>query len=128
MKAIDAVSEGVSVAGQIAADAGMSFEQLSAVIGKVAETTRDSGSEIGNSIKTMLTRISKASTMSDEVDNETISAAAAALDEIGVKVYEADGSFRNLTTILSELRARWDDLTDSQQAYISYQISNSLCA
>lgn len=123
MKAIDAVSEGVSVAGQIAADAGMSFEQLSAVIGKVAETTRDSGSEIGNSIKTMLTRISKASTMSDEVDNETISAAAAALDEIGVKVYEADGSFRDFTQIISELQQKWDNLTDSQQSNIAFQVS-----
>jgi len=122
-KAIDAVSEGVSVAGQTAADAGLTFEQLAAVIGKVAEKTRDGGSEIGNSLKTMLTRISKASSMSDEVDNETISAASAALNDIGIKVYEADGSFRNFGAIMTELQRKWEGLNDVQQSYLAYQIA-----
>lgn len=125
-KAIDAVSEGVSVAGQTAADAGLSFEQLAAVVGKVAEKTRDGGSEIGNSLKTMLTRISKASAMSDEVDNDTISKAAEALNAIGIKVYEADGSFRNFGTIITELQGKWEGLTDAQQSYLAYQIERSL--
>ena len=116
MKAIDSVAEGVQAAGQSAADAGMTFEQLSAVIGKVAEKTRDSGSEIGNSLKTILTRISKASTMADDVDNESISKAAAALHSIGVEVYEQDGTFRNFITIITELQQKWDSLTDAQQA------------
>ena len=55
MKAINNVTEGVSAVGQTAADAGFTFEQLAAMIGKVSEKTRDSGSEIGNSLKTMLT-------------------------------------------------------------------------
>ena len=114
--AISTIAEGVSVAGQTAADAGMTFEELASVIAQVAETTRDGGSEIGNSIRTMLTRISKASTMADDVDNETINAAAASLDSIGIKVYETDGTFRDFTQIISELNEQWSDLTDSQQA------------
>ena len=115
-KAINNVTEGVSAVGQTAADAGFTFEQLAAMIGKVSEKTRDSGSEIGNSLKTMLTRISKASSLTDEVDNETISKAAKSLHEVGVEVYEQDGTFRNFLTILSELKEKWNDLSDSQQA------------
>lgn len=122
-KAIDSVAEGVQAAGQSAADAGMTFEQLSAVIGKVAEKTRDSGSEIGNSLKTILTRISKASTMADDVDNESISKAAAALHSIGVEVYEQDGTFRNFIAIITELQQKWDSLTDAQQANIAYEVA-----
>lgn len=126
MDAISTIAEGVSVAGQTAADAGMTFEELASVIAQVAETTRDGGSEIGNSIRTMLTRISKASTMADDVDNETINAAAAALDEIGIKVYETDGTFRDFTQIISELNEQWSGLTDSQQANIAFQVECSL--
>ena len=115
-KAINNVTEGISAVGQTAADAGFTFEQLAAMIGKVSEKTRDSGSEIGNSLKTMLTRISKASSLTDEVDNETISKAAKSLHEVGVEVYEQDGTFRNFLTILSELKEKWNDLSDSQQA------------
>lgn len=115
-KAINNVTEGVSAVGQTAADAGFTFEQLAAMIGKVSEKTRDSGSEIGNSLKTILTRISKASSLTDEVDNETISKAAKSLHEVGVEVYEQDGTFRNFLTILGELKEKWDDLSDSQQA------------
>ena len=122
MKAINNVTEGVSAVGQTAADAGFTFEQLAAMIGKVSEKTRDSGSEIGNSLKTMLTRISKASSLTDEVDNETISKAAKSLQEVGVEVYEQDGTFRNFLTILSELKEKWNDLSDSQQANIAFEV------
>lgn len=122
-KAINNVTEGVSAVGQTAADAGFTFEQLAAMIGKVSEKTRDSGSEIGNSLKTMLTRISKASSLTDEVDNETISKAAAALHEAGVEVYEQDGTFRNFLTILSELNEEWDTLSDAKKAKISYEVA-----
>lgn len=121
-KAINNVTEGVSAVGQTAADAGFTFEQLAAMIGKVSEKTRDSGSEIGNSLKTMLTRISKASSLTDEVDNETISKAAKSLHEVGVEVYEQDGTFRNFLTILSELKEKWNDLSDSQQANIAFEV------
>ena len=127
MKAINNVTEGVSAVGQTAADAGFTFEQLAAMIGKVSEKTRDSGSEIGNSLKTMLTRISKASSLTDEVDNETISKAAKSLHEVGVEVYEQDGTFRNFLTILSELKEKWNDLSDSQQANIAFEVKCSLC-
>ena len=122
-KAINNVTEGVSAVGQTAADAGFTFEQLAAMIGKVSEKTRDSGSEIGNSLKTMLTRISKASSLTDEVDNETISKAAKSLHEVGVEVYEQDGTFRNFLTILSELKEKWNDLSDSQQANIAFEVA-----
>ena len=119
------IAGGVQAAGQVAHDAGLSFEELAAIIGKVTERTREEGSAIGNSLKTIITRISKASKLSgaDEVDNETISKAAKALHDVGVEVYNADGSFRNLRVILQELAAVWGDLTDAQRANISFEVA-----
>lgn len=104
----------------------MSYETLAAISAKVAERTREDGSSIGNAIKTLLTRISKVSKMpsyADEIDNDTVSKAAEALNSIGVSVYNADGSFKDITVTLGELNKKWDGLTDAQKSYISFQIA-----
>jgi TP901 family phage tail tape measure protein len=92
----------------------------------VAERTRSDGSEIGNAIKTIATRISKVGTMpsySDEVSNEDLSNASASLHQIGIEVYEPNGEYRELDTILGELNEKWDSLTDAQQSNIAYNIA-----
>lgn len=58
-KGIKVISDAVQASGQVAYDAGMSYEQLAAVSAKVAERTREDGSSIGNAMKTIITRISK---------------------------------------------------------------------
>lgn len=122
-KGIQGIAEAVQNVGNVADKAGISFEQLSAIIAKTMEQTRQDGSQIANGLKTILVRISKASTMSDEVDNETLSKASAALHAIGVEVYNVNGEYREFNTIMSELAEKWDDLTDAQQANISFQVA-----
>lgn len=124
-KGVNAISSAVSVAGQVAHDAGLSFEELSASVAKIVETARVEGAQAGNALKTMITRISKASKLSgaDDVDNDTISKAAAALNQVGVKVYEANGSFRNLRDILTDLTEVWDSLTDAQRSNIAFEVA-----
>lgn len=51
-KGISNIASGVQAAGQVAHDAGLSFEELAAIIGKVTERTREDGSAIGNALKT----------------------------------------------------------------------------
>lgn len=122
-KGIEGMAEGVQAVGNVADQAGLSYEQLSAIIAKTMEQTRNSGSSIANGLKTIMVRLSKASTMDDEVDNSTLSKASAALHEIGVEVYTAEGQFREFDTIMTELAGKWDKLTEAQQANISFQIA-----
>lgn len=125
-KGIGIISEAVTATGQVAHDAGMSFEELAAITAKVAERTREDGSTIGNAMKTMFTRISKVSKMpqyADEVDNEQISKAAKALHDIGIEVYNSNGEFNNITDTLTQLNAKWKDLTDVEQSNIAFQIA-----
>lgn len=125
-KGIKVISDAVQASGQVAYDAGMSYEQLAAVSAKVAERTRENGSSIGNAMKTIITRISKVGSMPEyaaDVSNEDLSQASESLHKVGVEVYNTDGSFRDLDTILSELNAKWDGLTDAQKANISYNVA-----
>ena len=81
------MSEAVKNVGNVANEAGLSFEQLSAIIAKVMEKTRQDGASIGNALRTILVRISKANKLAgDEVDNATVGNAAKALHKIGIEV------------------------------------------
>lgn len=122
-KGIKGMSEAVEVAGATAKQAGLSYEQLSAIVGKTMEQTRQEGSQIGNGLKTIFTRLSKVGKLSDEVDNETLSNAASSLHKVGVEVYNLDGSYREFDVIMGELSDKWDSLTDAQKSNISYNIA-----
>lgn len=125
-KGISTITEAVTATGQVAKDAGMTYEELAAISAKVAERTREDGSIIGNAMKTMFTRISKVATMpgyEDEIDNESVSKATQALKEIGIDVYQANGEFNDITDTITQLNNKWDSLTDAQKSYISYQVA-----
>ena len=125
-KGIKIISDAVQASGQVAYDAGMSYEQLAAITAKVSERTREDGSSIGNALKTIITRTTKVGKMpqyADEVDNATLSNASASLHAIGVDVYNPDGSDRGIITVMSELKDKWDDLSDAQQAKIAFDVA-----
>lgn len=125
-KGIKIISDAVQASGQVAYDAGMSYEQLAAITAKVSERTREDGSSIGNALKTIITRTTKVGKMpqyANEVDNAALSNASASLHSVGVDVYNPDGSDRGIITVMSELKDKWDDLTDAQQAKISYDVA-----
>lgn len=125
-KGIKIISDAVRASGQVAYDAGMSYEQLAAITAKVSERTREDGSSIGNALKTIITRTTKVGKMpqyANEVNNATLSNASASLHAIGVDVYNPDGSDRGIITVMSELKDKWDDLTDAQQAKIAFDVA-----
>ena len=59
----------------------------------------------------------------DEVSNEELSNASKSLHAIGVEVYDAQGNFRDFTTIVGELEEKWDSLSDAQRSNISYNVA-----
>jgi DNA repair exonuclease SbcCD ATPase subunit len=114
----DAVERGGSLADQ----AGMSFERFAAMTGTVAEKTRLSGETIGTAFKTMFARISRSKSAADEdVTAEDMSDAAKAYAQLGIQIYNADGSMQDISTTLDQLSAKWSTLTDAQKAYIAEQ-------
>ena len=117
------IAEGVEAAGSLVNESGMSFEKFAAIVGKTAETTRQSGSQIGNSWKTILTRISKASKVSDDIDPESLSKASESLHKIGIEVYNSSGEFNNIDDILTQLAGKWNGLSDAMQSEISFNIA-----
>ena len=125
-KGIAGMADAVKNVGNFANEAGMSFEQLSAIVGRVMQQTRMEGGQIGVSLKTIMTRISKANKLADdgEVDNKTLSQASQALKRwADIDVYTPSGEFREFDIIMTELAEKWDQLSDAEQANISFAIA-----
>uniref|UniRef100_UPI001BE63254 phage tail tape measure protein n=1 Tax=Exiguobacterium sp. s78 TaxID=2751197 RepID=UPI001BE63254 len=89
---------------------GVSIDELIGYMTAIQEVTRDSGATVGNSLKTIFSRI----TMGGSVE---------ALKEINVAVYEADGSTRKFGDIMSDLSKKWDTLSNAQQQTIGKQLA-----
>ena len=125
-KGIAGMADAVKNVGNFANEAGLSFEQLSAIVGRVMQQTRMEGGQIGVSLKTIMTRISKANKLAEdgEVDNKTLSQASQALKRwADIDVYTPSGEFREFDVIMTELADKWDKLSDAEQANISFAIA-----
>ncbi len=122
-KGINIMSEGVSNAGSVADQAGLSFEQFAASVGKVSEKTRAEGSTIGNAYKTILARTSRSKSADEDVSADDRSNAAKALKSIGIDVYDANGEYQDFSVTLDQLSSKWNGLSDAAKAYVSEQMA-----
>lgn len=89
---------------------GVSMDELLGYITAIQEVTRDSGANVGNSLKTIFSRI----TMSGSVN---------ALQEVGVGVFNDDGTTRNFSNIIEDLAGKWNTLTNAQQQNLAVQLA-----
>ena len=93
---------------------GVELEELIGFTTAIGETTRESGNIIGNSLKTIFSRIT---TMNPSIE---------ALGKVGVAVRDMEGNIRPVARILDDLAFRWKDLNAEQQQSIGLQIAGRL--
>ena len=100
------LAEAVKRVGSSAQEAGLDIDQLMAIVTSAQQITARGGAVIGNSFKTIFTRIQRPRVIT-------------ALEELGVQVRAIDGNIRPAMQILNELAKTYDHLTQSQQAQIA---------
>ncbi len=96
------LAEALSRVGASAQDAGVSFNELLALVTSVQQQTARGGSVIGNSLKTIFTRIGRGGTLEQ-------------LGEFGVAIRDASGNARSAIDILESLASTYDNLGQAQQ-------------
>lgn len=121
---IDQIASGISTSGSVAKDAGLSLQQYSSMLGTIIEQTGLGGSQVGNALKTIFTRITKASETSGTLASD-ISNAEASLRAIGVEVRSSSGEFRDLDSILGDLSDKWDSISDTEKSNISFEVAGT---
>lgn len=118
------INEGISTSGEIARAAGMELADYASMIGLLVEKTGLGGSQLGNSLKTIITRTTKAGKIMG-IDEGEISAAETSLRSIGVEVRKTDGEFNAFNDTMSELAKHWDSLSDVEKSNISFNLAGT---
>lgn len=118
------INEGISTSGEVARAAGMDLSEYASIIGLLVEKTGLGGSQLGNSLKTIITRTTKAGEIMG-IDEGEISAAETSLRSIGVEVRKTDGEFKDFNVTMGELSEQWDSLSDVEKSNISFNLAGT---
>lgn len=100
------LADAVKRVGSSAQDAGVGFDELLAIVTSVQQTTARGGAVIGNSLKTIFTRIQRTDTLDQ-------------LEQLGIQVKDLEGRTLPAVQILNNLSTTFDTLGDSQRAQIA---------
>ena len=103
-------ADAIARAGQAARDAGVDINELIGMVTAAQERTARGGAVIGNSFKTIFTRVQRSSTLGQ-------------LEDLGVAVRDLQGKTLPAMKILKGLAERYDSLTDAQRSYISQNVA-----
>jgi len=100
------LTEAIKRSASAASDAGVSFDELVALVTAAQQTTARGGAVIGNSLKTIFTRLQRSSTLEQ-------------LEKIGVAVRQVNGELLGAPQILKNLSLVYDGLGQEQKAFVS---------
>lgn len=100
------LAQAISRVGSSAVDAGVSFDELIALVTSAQQTTARGGAVIGNSLKTIFTRLQRSDTLEQ-------------LERLGVAVRNTKGDVLPATEILKGLASAYDGLGQSSKSSIA---------
>ena len=103
------LANGLKKAAAVAKTSGVSFDELNAIITGIGETSRQTGKEIGTSLRFMFRRM-----QADKGPKE--------LGKVGIPVLAPTGELRKGFDILGDLAAAWDTLTSAQRLNLAQSI------
>jgi TP901 family phage tail tape measure protein len=105
----DDLIDALARAGAVAQDAGVNFDQLVGAVTAAQQITARGGAVIGNSFKTIFTRIQRSSTLDR-------------LEELGVAVRDIQGNTLPAIRVLENLAKTYQGLGDATSAAIAEQV------
>ena len=118
---VEELATAMARTASIAKNAGMTFEQTTAFIATMEETTRLSAETIGNSMKSIIARFQKLKEDPESLLEDGVNAndVEKALKKADVALRDTEGNFRNIGDVIMELSAKWDTLDTNTQKYIA---------
>lgn len=121
---VNDIASAISRTASIANSAGSSFENTSAFLTKMIETTQESAENIGTSLKTVIARFTEmkkniSGTDESEFEDLDVNKVETALKSVGVQLRDTTGQIRDFDDIIVDLGGKWDTLSRNAQRYVA---------
>jgi TP901 family phage tail tape measure protein len=100
------LAEALKRVGSSAQDVGVSFDELLAIVASVNQTTARGGAVIGNSLKTIFTRVQRTEVLDQ-------------LESLGVAVRDLNGNTAPAIQVLTGLASKFDELGAAQKSQVA---------
>ena len=101
---------------------GSSFENTTAMLAVMIETTRESAQNLGSALKSIISRYGEMKvgmTVDSEGEALDYNKVDTALQSVGISLKDAQGQFRDFDEVIFELSEKWDSLDSVTQRYIA---------
>ena len=119
------MAEGIAASGSMAKEAGYDMQEYASLIGSVAERTRQSGSEIGNAMKMIMSRFGRV-TSEDGADAESISKTEKVLASLGITIRDkVTNEFRNFQDVIDDLTPKWEKLDSVTKSQVATELAGA---
>lgn len=115
------MAEAMSRTANMARTSGFEMNELLGIIATVSEVTQNSASTVGNSMKTLLSRMSnvKAGVEIDEETGESLNDVEKVLNRVGIALRDNQGNWYDFYDILDQIAYRWSEFSDIQKSQIT---------
>lgn len=113
-----------------ASSVGASFENTTAIMATMQESTRESSKNIGTALKSIISRYGELksdprSLMDSEGEELSLNKVDKALQSVGITLQTADGQFRDFDDVIIELASHWKELDSISQRYIATVVAGN---
>lgn len=118
----DEIAEGLNKFAAVADTVGLSYEYAASALATVTATTRESADIVGNSFKTLFSRIQGLNLGETQDDGTTLNKYSQALASVGVNIKDTSGNLKDMDAILDDLGAKWATLSKNQQVALAQTV------
>ena len=124
------LAEAMSKTASSASSVGASFENTTAIMATMQESTRESSKNIGTALKSIISRYGELksdprSLMDSEGEELSLNKVDKALQSVGITLKTADGQFRDFDDVIIELASHWKELDSISQRYIATVVAGN---
>ena len=120
---LEELSTGMSKVASAANIMGVDIDQLNAQLATIISVTREAPESIGTALKTVYARMSD---IQAGLDTETtLGEYTAQMEEMGIRVLDAQGNLRDMGDVVEEIGNKWNTLNRNQQTSLAQTIAGT---
>lgn len=119
----DEIAAGLEKFAAVSETVGLSYEYATAALATVTAETRQSADVVGNSFKTLFSRIQGLNLGETMDDGTTLNKYSQALAKVGIDIKDTTGEIKAMDIILDELGTKWGTLSNDTQMALAQAVA-----